>query len=113
MDFFNKTESANDDFVDGSLFLVDVNNVLDIFVNLLSRGQTLENLRGVEFQSLLGGSTVVLDSREGGNEALSITNDLVPVLNLDVVLDGLDNGDDGLDINNALLKVNKVDLGNV
>lgn len=112
MDFFNETESANDDFVDGSLFLVDVNNVLDIFVDLLSRGQTLEDLGGVEFQ-LLGGSTIVLDGVEGGDEALSITDDLVPVLNLDVALDGLDNGDDGLDVNNALLEVSEVDLGDV
>lgn len=112
MDFFNETESANNDFVEGSLFLVDVNNVLDIFVDLLSRGQTLENLRGVEFQSLLG-RAVVLDGRESADEALSITNNLGPVLNRDIFLDGLDNGDNLFDVNSALLKVNEGDLGNV
>lgn len=47
LDFFNEAESTNDDFVNGSLFLVDVDDVLDIFVDLLGGGEALENLGGV------------------------------------------------------------------
>lgn len=112
MDFFDETESTNDEFVDGSLFLVDVDEVLDIFEDLLGGGDALEELGGINSQSL-GGGAVVLDGREGGDEALGVTNNLVPVLNLNVVLDGLHDGDNSLDINDASLEIDESNLGDV
>lgn len=54
-----------------------------------------------------------LDLLERGNNGLGVSDDLIPVLNLNVILNGVDDGDDGLDVNNALLEIDETDLGNV
>lgn len=47
LDFFNKTESVDDDFINGSLFLVNIDEGLDVFVNLLGGAETGDDLGGI------------------------------------------------------------------
>lgn len=65
----------DNNFVKGSLFLIDVNKVLDIGVDFLGIGEADQDVSS-RLEGLLGDGTDGTNSLESGNNILGITNDL-------------------------------------